>query len=71
VTPVGPSLFGIGDIAATRSAEMTAAQYLRQSIVAPDAFVGEGFSNGLMPGDWAEYLTEERIDSLVEALLKL
>lgn len=71
VTLVGPSLFGIGTIASSRSAGMTAAQYLRESIVAPDEYVGDGFSTGLMPGDWAEYLTEEQIDSLVEALLEL
>lgn len=71
VTLVGPSLFGIGSRAAGQVAGQSAADYLRESIVNPDAFVVPGFSAGQMATEWTDYLTDEQINSLVEALLEL
>jgi hypothetical protein len=49
---------------------MTAAAYVRQSILEPDAHIVDGFDSGQMPGGWAELLTKEQVDSLVELLLE-
>ena len=71
VTLVGPSLFGLGARAGVQVSGLSAAEYVRESIVDPDAYVVEGFGAGLMVSVWGETLTEEQIDSLVEALLDL
>lgn len=65
VTIVGPSLFDVS----SRDPELTDAQYIRESIVAPDSFVVEGFSAGQMSADWETYLSDAQIDSLVDFLL--
>ena len=66
---VGPSLSGLAERAPTRVPGLTAAEYIRQSIVAPDAFVVTGFDPGQMVGDWGQVLSAAQIDSLVELLL--
>ena len=71
VNLVGPSLFGLGERAEVLVPGMSAAEYVRESIVDPDAYVVDGFSAGLMVTVWAEVLSEEQIDSLVEFLLDL
>jgi mono/diheme cytochrome c family protein len=71
VTLVGPSMAGIGSIAETRVPDMSAEEYLRQSILEPDAHVVEGFPAGTMPKVWGEVLTEEQINQLVDYLLQL
>jgi hypothetical protein len=50
---------------------MSAAEYLRESIVEPDAYVVEGFQPGTMTGDFDTVLTEQEIDDLVAYLLTL
>jgi ferredoxin len=71
VNRVGPSFAHIGTRAATRVAGMSAAEYLYQSIVEPDAYVVEGFPQGLMLPDAARILTEEQIRDLVAYLMTL
>jgi mono/diheme cytochrome c family protein len=71
VTLVGPSLAGIGERAEDRVPGVTAEEYLRQSIVSPDAFVVEGFATGSMQSNWENLLSQEQIDSLVLVLLDL
>ncbi len=66
---VGPSLAGLADRAGSRVPGMTASDYVREAIVAPDAHVVDGFEPGQMPGGWDELLTKEQIDSLVDLLL--
>lgn len=41
---------------------------IRRSIVAPDVEVAEGFKGGVMPGDYAERLSREDLDALVDYL---
>jgi cytochrome c551/c552 len=65
VTLVGPSLSEVS----SRVAGMSDADYVRQSIIEPDAYVVEGFSPGQMSPDWGRILSEEQIDSLVDFLL--
>ena len=49
-------------------AGVAAADYLRQSILDPDAFIVPGYESGQMVGGWSELLTAAQIDSLVEYL---
>jgi nitric oxide reductase subunit C len=75
---VGPSLAGV----ATRAEAVArqpgyaglaadAAGYLRESIVAPDAFVVEGFAAGSMYPNFAADLTPQEVADLTEYLLTL
>lgn len=68
---VGPSLAGVGLRAGDRVASMTAEEYLRQSILDPDAYVVEGFPAGQMLDIYEGELTEEEIESLMAYLLSL
>lgn len=68
---VGPSLAGVGSRAAERVPGMSAEEYIRQSILEPDAYVVEGFNAGVMPKNFGDILTEEQLDNLVAFLLSL
>jgi mono/diheme cytochrome c family protein len=46
------------------------ADFVRESIVNPDAEVAQGFQPGVMPGDYGERLSDEQLDGLVEYLLQ-
>jgi cytochrome c len=70
-TLVGPSLSGVATRAETRVAGLSAAQYLRTSIVAPNSYVVEGFVPGLMTQTFEAALTPEQIEDLVAYLLTL
>jgi ferredoxin/mono/diheme cytochrome c family protein len=75
VTPgvelVGPNLSGVGLVAGSRVPGLTAEEYLRQSILDPDAYVVDGFPSGQMLDNYGETLTEEDIDALVAYLITL
>jgi cytochrome c oxidase subunit 2 len=45
------------------------AEFVRQSIVDPDAVVAEGYQPGVMPKDFGDRLSQEQLDGLVEYLL--
>ncbi len=64
----GPSLRNIGTVAEERT-EQTAAEYLRESITHPDAYVVEGYQSGIMPA--YDGLSNEQLDNLVAYLLTL
>ncbi len=66
---VGPSLAGIATTAAERVPGMSAEEYIRQSIVEPNAYTVEGFPEGLMPA--YSDLAPEDIDALVAYLMTL
>jgi cytochrome c len=68
---VGPSLAGIGLRAETRISGMSGEEYLRESILAPDAYIVEGFPVGQMLPDLDEKLNPDQIDDLVAFLLSL
>jgi nitric oxide reductase subunit C len=80
VNLVGPSLAGVSTRAAHRITDPaytgkahTAAEYLRESILEPSAYVvtGGNYSNGnqsLMPANFGHTLTPEQIDALVAYL---
>src|SRR5574337_943643 len=48
-TLVGPSLAGIATTAATRKDGYSAEKYIHESIVLPNAYIVEGFNQGIMP----------------------
>jgi len=70
VTIVGPSLAGIGSQAGERVNGLSAEEYLRQSILEPNAHMVEGFSANIMP-NWSDKLTEEQVGNLVAFMLTL
>jgi hypothetical protein len=61
----------IGQAAAQRVPGMTAEEYLRQSIIDPNAYVVDGFTPNIMPRQYGEKLTTEEIDNLVDYMLSL
>jgi nitric oxide reductase subunit C len=68
---VGPSLAGISARAGSTVPGLSAEDYLRQSILEPDAYVVENFPASVMPKVWSTELSEEQIDQLVAYLLTI
>ncbi len=70
---VGPNLNTLASQAAKfgKSRHETAAQYVRESIVKPNAFVVKGFPKGVMPQDFGKQLSSKQIDALVKYLLSV
>lgn len=66
---VGPPLAGMAERAAERVEGQSAADYLYQSIVDPAAYVVEGYQN-IMPGGYADQLSEQELNSLVKFMLE-
>lgn len=64
----GPSLQGISARAGDRVPELSAVEYLRQSILEPDAYIIEGFSHQ-MGRIHSVLLNEEEIDDLIAFML--
>ena len=71
VVVVGPSLAKIGDEAGARISGQSAGQYLKQSIVAPNEHIVEGFAANIMPANYGSELSEKEINDLVTYLLTL
>jgi len=67
---VGPSLAGIADRAAGRVEGLDAREYVRQSIVDPDALVIAGFDSGKMPQVFGTVLSDVQLDALIDFLLE-
>ncbi len=67
---VGPSLAGIATRAGTRIPGMSAEEYIRQSILHPDAYIVPGFDNK-MPTYISENLSKQDLDDLVAFLMTL
>lgn len=51
--------------ASTEKAGQPLREFIRESIVEPDAVIAEGFSPGVMPQDFGEKLSDEQLDDLV------
>ena len=66
--PFAPTLKGVSVRAADRVEGLSDVEYLRQSIVDPEAFQVEGWPQG-MPTNYAEVFSEHDIDRLIEFLL--
>lgn len=68
---VGPPLAGIAVTAAGRVPGLSAEDYIRQSIVDPDAYTVDGYPAGQMLADYEDRLTAEELDALVAFLMTL
>lgn len=68
---VGPSQAGVATRAETRVEGMSAEDYIRQSIVEPNAYVVEGFTEGVMYQNYAEELSARDINDIVAFMLTL
>jgi hypothetical protein len=71
VIGLGPSLANTGAEAASRVAGMSAAEYLRESVLTPEAYIVAGFGGGVMPSTYGDELTEQQVTDLVAFLLTL
>ena len=63
---VGPSLDGLQ--AAADAAGQPLEEFVRTSIVDPNAYVADGYGPGVMPADYGDSLTGEELDALVAYL---
>lgn len=68
---VGPSLYGVADAAETRVPGMSAEEYLRESVLDPDAYIVDGYRAGQMLPTYRDRLSDDQVDALVEYLLSL
>ena len=50
---------------------MSAEEYLRQSILDPNAYIVEGFEPDMAPPNFAEILSDEQVDDLIAFLMTL
>jgi mono/diheme cytochrome c family protein len=66
VEDAGPSLLGIGAAAGERAPGVAAADYLRASVLAPAAWVVEGYTQ---PGECAAVVSDAQLADLVAYLL--
>jgi len=71
VVIVGPSQYGLETRAETRVPGLSAEEYIRQSIVEPNAYIVEGFTEGVMYQSYGTDLTEDQINDLVAYTLTL
>jgi len=72
---VGPNLDGIGTNAGTRVPGLSAEDYIRESILKPNAFItpqcpGGACLSGVMPQDFAQRMPKPDLDMLVNFLLQ-
>jgi mono/diheme cytochrome c family protein len=73
---VGPNLTAIGSVAATREAGVSAEEYLKQSILSPNAFIAPDCPTGpcpenVMPATIGAGLSEQQLNDLVAFLASL
>ncbi len=67
---VGPNLNNLAEVAATREDGLSAEDYIRKSIVAPNSFIVEGFNEGIMPQNFGD-LPEAELNDLVAYMMTL
>lgn len=68
---IGPSMAGIGAQADLRIPGMSAEEYLRQSILDPNAHLVEAYPANIMPNTYEKQLTKEQVEALVNYMLGL
>ncbi len=68
---LGPSLFGLRDVAAQRVPGLSAVEYVRQSILAPNAYIVSGYNSDYMYQRYHGALTDEEIEALTAFVLSL
>lgn len=68
---VGPSLAGVASRAGQRVAGQSAEDYLRQSILNPNAYIVRGYAPNGMYQDFGKVLTDKQVNDLVAYLMTL
>jgi mono/diheme cytochrome c family protein len=68
-TLVGPTLQDISDAADKRVEGQSARNYIRMSILAPNAYKPAGFENGSMYQYYGALLSQQQVDALVAFLM--
>lgn len=68
---VGPSQVDVGVRAANRVPGQSAEDYIRESIVDPNTFIVEGFTEGVMYQNYGADLSESDINDIVAYMLTL
>ena len=71
VVLVGPAQNDVGARAGERVEGLSAEDYLRQSILEPNAYLVEGYAEGVMYQNYGEELPEPMINDLVAYMLTL
>ena len=69
VVLVGPSHYGVATRSANAVAGMSAEEYIRESIVDPDAHIVDGFTAGIMYQNYGTELPESQINDIVAFLV--
>lgn len=67
----GPSLNGLGARAGTHAGYDSPEDYIRTSIVNPNAFIVDGYAANIMPQNFAQQMSTEEIDLLVAYLASI
>lgn len=67
---VGPGLLNVGLRAESRVPDLSAAGYLRQSILQPGVYLVEGYAD-IMPKSFAKAFTDAQLDDLIAYLSSL
>ncbi len=68
---VGPSLADIASRASSPIPGLATEEYIRQSILEPNAYIAEGFSPNVMYAKFSETLTQEQVQDLIAYLMAL
>ncbi|MEP7291226.1 MAG: PQQ-dependent sugar dehydrogenase [Chloroflexota bacterium] len=71
ISGIGPMLAGLSELAAARMPSLSAREYVRLSIMEPNAYVVEGYPVNLMYPEYAQRLSEAQIESLIDYVLSL
>jgi cytochrome c553 len=67
----GPNLIDIGKTAGSRVKGMSAEDYLRSSIIDPDAYLVRNYQEGIMSKEYRSALTSQQIEDLVAYMFTL
>jgi hypothetical protein len=65
----GPTWYNLGDTAVGRVPDLGPAEYIHQSIVAPNDHVVEGYSANIMPQNYGTMLSQEDLATLIAYLI--
>jgi mono/diheme cytochrome c family protein len=68
ITTAGPSLYAFNLRADKLVAELSAEQYIKQSIINPDAYIVNGYSPAVMFAHYQDELSNDEITALVAFL---